>query len=91
MKSLRDLIKESNVQKKVKCPSEILNTQVKNYECFSDAELKEYFSSEKFEKQLKACEEPYFLLEDEGCFQFFIFKRNDDGIGIALDGLFVPD
>ena len=91
MKSIRTLLKENGVTKKFKCISELLDTQVKNYEYFSDDELKEFFNSETFERQLKDCQEPYFLLEEEGYFQFFILQKNEEELSIALNAIYVPD
>lgn len=92
MKSLRNLIKEkSTFSISGKNIKDFFETEIKNYELFSEAELKSYFDSEKFLKDLYECYTNFCVAEDEGLFQFFVLKNSDNGITLTLDALSIQD
>lgn len=92
MKSLGNLVDQTCTDSlSEKLLTKFLTTEVKNYELFSESELKSYFNSEKFLKDLSGCLEAFSLSEDEGLFQFFVLKGSGDDISLVLDAFSIPD
>lgn len=86
MKLLRDLVEKEDL-----IPNKFLTTEVKNYELFSESELKSYFNSEKFQNDLKECEANFCFAEDERLLQFFVLRRTVEKITLVVNTLNISD
>lgn len=88
MKTLRNLIeKHSKFSISGKNINDLFEIEIKNYELFSESELKSYFSSEKFLKDLYGCLPDFYASQDKGLLHFFVLKKSADGITINLSAL----